>query len=201
MSWWTKYTSEQIDQAIENALAGPGGGAASLIHQASVTLTDQEFREAPVNGPIETVPGHADFLLRFALGVIEVDARAGAYADFEADSNVLFEYDTGNYGDNASLQVLPWTTMLGAAARTQATVLPYVFIDVLNNSRAFGVPSSADFRGTNIGVALFNNNAPYTGGHVDNRARFLTHFYVIDSDGVALTTAESGWDETTRTFA
>lgn len=216
--WWTKYTSEQIDQAIENALAGPGGGAASLIHQASKRLTHAEM--AAAGTPVVVVPatevlGYAGFPTRFPVlvsGSLLLDTRAGAYTNVSNDGYLAIVLGSDwsaiasslilAHGclDNAKRVYAPWGPPFASAVAGFAGVPA---ASNLLNPASLGIFDDGDLQDNALAFVGVNASAgSFADGHVDNYGDLTLLFTVYDVPLKRnLTVAESGWQESTRTFA
>jgi hypothetical protein len=174
-------------------------GAASLIHQASVTLTDAQIKSLFPNDnvPVTIVPGPgADRLLVFAGGFISLDVTAGGYLSDDDLSLVRLRICT-NADDSLSLA---WRANILYAGVQRISLLPDFFESSGRfNASPYSIAANYSMR-LQIDPTDTASN-PLTAGHVDNTMIVVCDFRVLDvTTGRYLTTAESGWDEDTRTF-
>lgn len=192
MSWYNDYTEAEVGQAIANALAG----GSSLIHQASRTLTHAELTswQSQDLHQYVIVPGAG--ISRFALfnfGVLRFHRSATPYANVSNGSSISF---TEFSGSSASLS-FNWQ----AAGLLTALV---AFDQMMRFSGEDHAGENTDLSGSeNKPIALLSTNPAgnFTGGDSSDYLTVCCSFEVFDSDlGRFLTTTESGWNETTRTF-
>lgn len=190
--WWNLFTNAQIETALSNALNG-GTPAASLIHQASVTLIDTEIRNlhqlyviAPTPGEFRAITAtFGELLLNWAADFTSVDAGAQVLLGASSELVNLDEAEGGVSG-------------LIASGNTKiARLVPII------DGGSFSAQPTTPGGILNLPLYLFAIN----GGHAfaDGNGSTLVcgvTFKVWDSlTGRYLTTDESGWDADTRTFS
>lgn len=185
MSWWSKYSLSQMEEMMDFLFqqSQGGGSSASLIHQASVTLTHGQLTTPNTYEFVGAKPGCV--VLPTVGTVLTHIVTAYTFGGTDADpiiidgfGNLVFLFDAEifkNIGD-----YLAWAPM---AFVTGTESSDWDTLDSLQ------------------GQALVIDNGGKSGGHADNTAKFGAEFRVYDpSTGLFLTTTESGWDEDTRTF-
>lgn len=196
MSWYNDYTEAEVGQAIANALAG--GGGASLIHQASRTLTNAEFLAASNTSPeLAGAPGASKWITNIT-GQLMIDA-ASPYV-WDAGAAVFFGWGAALDDATAGLTntSLPFI-FDGSAIQSALLVPPFAIIGGNPEAASFAAPLSEN---QPLTCTLFNNSVPITGGDPSDKITLSALFYVFDrTQGKFLTTVESHWNETTRTFS
>ncbi len=187
-NYWNKFTPTQIDQAIENALAlSPGPAAASLIHQASVTLTNDDIVGLGSAGFVVT----GNPAVTQAILVTDFISRFVFAADYTTAAN--------GFGLGTALYGQLFVILFGLPAAVQT---PYSALGVADWS---GFASGLDLLGGlyGQGVVLFQPGLEaITDGDPANTWTLCISFKVFSATlGRYQTTAESGWDADTRTFS
>lgn len=183
-----------LPTTVNDGGGSPGGASPSLIHQATVTLTDAQIKALPTT-PVDLTgtPG-ATRVLAYQFGTAHLNASAGSYSGVgTVDPNLaMLQMRVGNlfasvYGDWSwileegfdGLVMMPALSESGL--RTEFANLPFVL---------YGP------NGVTEGLGNFG------GGHADNTLRVSVAFMVFDlSTGLFLSTDDSGWDQDTRTFS
>lgn len=196
-------------------MSGGGGGGASLLHQASRTLTDIQVRALPTTA-IEIVgaPGATRLLVPSV-----ILARMNWVADFgNISPTCRLKVDlTSSFIADLNEASLSGVTALLAGGGPDGTWVPFT-IQQLADSRTISATPAVDphFHHGNADSGFYDadiaNHAltisavqgasnDFTDG-TGSTLQVATVFYVFDySSGLFLTTAESGWNESTRTFA
>lgn len=178
-------------------------GGASIIHQASRTLNNDEIKALPSN-PRPTIVGapSATRIVIPAGGYWESDFTAGAYLS----ANASWQFLLG--GVEVSNPVNASPVLNSAIARNGSIGIPFMsigggdFTGIILSGAFGGVAPNAlagqplDFGDDYDGVS------DYTNGHASNTLIVCAMFLVWDmSLKRFLTTDESGWNESTRTFS
>lgn len=196
MAWWTKYTNEQIDQAIANALGMSGGSAASLIHQASVTLTNAQINSlvgtSALTNPV-IVPGLSGCVCEFDVGRV-APLNGMAYSNVDG----AFAFYVGLARANADAFNLAGDTyqLLGNGDPGFLHFGAQVHYDGYRTIRP------DDIVGESLWFRLYGQSVPLADGDAGNTLPVNVRFFVFHfAQNRYLTTAESGWNETTRTFS
>ena len=169
-----------------------------LIHQTTVTLNNNDFIAA-ANGSVELAgaPG-LNKRITNVTGVIDANAVVGPYT-FDASASIALgctnSLTTAAYAD--SLQFL-----FGGDGEVANSILTpgHDYIDGGVIKANYWDASQND--NLPLNMLFFNNSAPLTGGDAANVTIVAALFYVFDrSTGLFLTTQESGWNQTTRSFS
>lgn len=208
MGWWTTFTEEEVRQAIANALSMSNGGGGSLIHQASRTLNNGQIIALHTT-PITIVgPPGSGRMVDFQHALLSADTASGSYGGFDADAAIYL--DQGNHqvssvvaddgGAAGNLSALIGSSSSGTA------IAHAIRGDWSYNAASWSTPNSTTSeRNTYEDAALSlvsSNSVNFNGGHANNSLVLLIEFRVFDFTlKKYLTTDESGWNETTRTFA
>jgi len=207
MTWYSKYTMTQIDEAIANGLRG----SASLIHQASVTLDDDAIQAWPTT-PVEIVPpteileyvGLVTKLPRLVSMTVIGTGWTTPYVGVNG-SAVMGIYLGGptaaDFFDRVSMNIQAsdlltnngysgfWVELL---ARFETADTAFRYFDLFENLNDNGLYFALD----NLG------DPDLTGGDPSQTIKVNLRFEVYDlALNRCLTTVESGWDEDTRTFS
>lgn len=190
MSWWNEFSEGEIVQAIRNSL--DGGSSASLIHQASRTLTNAEIIawQDPNPGYFVIVPSPgAQRCARFLEADVLVHRVSTVYTNASANSNIYFTEYGGIAASLDPNMQSTWNT-LGPFDRIIA-LSGLDREDIIDLTAAANKPIRLDQ----------TNSGNLEGGNAGDSLTACCTFLVFDvSTGRYLTTAESGWNETTRTF-
>lgn len=201
-----------LGYVLLNGIAEPSAGGAvsesSLVHQASVTLTDDQIKALPsvpvaVVAPTEILNyagNPTQFFLPVSGAAFLTKPNNNGYGNVDAPNLILA------WGSD-------WSTSIGLAAEWQeiGTAAPILgpitgaFSDALDwlltfimGPSTFGDGSIQD---NGIFVLIFNDFGDLLGGDPDNTLKVSLGFLVFDvALGRHLTVAESGWNETTRLF-
>lgn len=187
------------------------GTAASLTHQVTVVLDDDDIKALPPSRfRITGDPADADQVILVQSGVLVTNIIAGAYTATGSEPQLALKSGTMSGG------WLTATQMSYAGAATGLTGnFPFVIISTFNP--AFTVGTMGDYSGSKytnekslddhkgVGIFLYDDDNdggdPYEDGNAANTMRVTLLFFVLDSaTGELLTTAETGWDAVTRTF-
>lgn len=197
-----------MSTGMSRVCCGSSGGA-SLIHQASRMLDNDQFKALPsLRQTIAGAPGANVLLIptQFLLIASFVSAYAAA-ADF---AHLALTPD-----DAAGLNM--WTTIFradpGLAPLNDvltATGTRFTLFDIPQTSQSidwgssFPVLRSADlsnFVNKALTIGIYGNDGDLTLGDPGNSVIVSSAFVAVDvTTGLRLSTAESGWNETTRTF-
>jgi len=184
MSWFNKYTLSQVEEAISNALSG----GASVVHQASVILNNDQIVALGAN--VIGAPA-ANRVITDVWSDVIVDVTAGAYTNVDT-GDMYLEYESSGRAASAST--------------SNAVLEDNSAVNLLQWAPAQLAPDSwnvlSDYAAQGVGLEIPSNLGPLHDGHAANSIAIAATFLVRDrTTGRYLTINQSGWDETTRTFS
>lgn len=212
--WWHKYPPSRVLallEAAERYEAQEASGAAALVHQGTRTLTNAEFKALPTTPQSIIVPPSGLFAIATRVMLhknfsVAYDTKVAADLDY---INVRYgqtepnDHDFGYIANNASYPGALLNAFLASGENL-------TFVTAMNMSQS----AQADWalvlsRSINIsttflaeGIWIGGGNDDFTGGNAANVVRVIVEFRVYDTaQRKFLTTSQSGWDETTRTFS
>ena len=184
-------------RAIRNLIANPvSPGAASIVHQATVLLTDAQIKALPTT-PFEIVaaPGANWAFVPIAAALV-IDTTAGAYATIDA---------------NASITVIGNITNLSSIVESDGQVTAFLtggermaFLGQMYGGGVYGqapVDSWSTYSDRALQLYAASGGTNFTDGNAANTLRVSVEFRVFDvTTGRFLTTDESGWNDETGLF-
>lgn len=178
----------------------PLGSGGSLIHQASRTLTHGEIRDSPTTAiQIAAAPG-ANKILYPQFAAFHLN-WFGDYASI--DGAATFIIAAGTQGLTITLNEAVSggvTNLLAGGEAANASVVAGFTISAGAIGGLTGMFNS-DVVNKALNVRA-GNAGNFTAGHASNTLIVLCEFRVMSLvTGLFLTPTESGWDQTTRTFA
>lgn len=175
-----------------------------MIHQASLLLTDADIQGLP--GAPQQLAGNPganrQIVPVFVTWIASiVDAYTG-FADGDALVLSLGGLSTIMPVEDTSDTALALTSLLGVPGDGSVTIGGDGYYSVIysqfNSRNRFADTSFVD---TPLMINGFSG-AGFVGGNPSNTLRSICVFCVLDrTTGLFLTTAQSGWNQTTRTFA
>ena len=210
--WWSEFRGRGVKDALkaaeryaanEAAIDALLAGGGSILHQATMELDHDQIRQLPTI-PITVLgaPG-GDVVAIPIMATLKVDSSAGAYGVDASDSFIALTWEGTdalylaiNDGTNGSMAVL--------SAGTVKFVIGYTYLGYSDSYLVVVPPTSPTLsNAANKALQLqATNTGDFTGGNASNSGLLTVEFRVWNSvTGRFLTTAESGWNETTRTFA
>ncbi len=180
------------------------GGSASLIHQASVTLTNTQIIHLPtINQDLIPAPGLGRSLTPFH-GVLYSDHTTAGYGTFDAGGAYLAFYIDGV--QRLNIVLASNGGVLSGGGIDVAFLSTFVGVDSAGGpanaaGSIEGARDSTSCENAALQIGAYNAGVDFSGGNIANALTVAVQFYVFDSSTLDfLTTTESGWNETTRTF-
>lgn len=166
--------SAQIIAALQSLGLWPTG---SLLHQATVTLTNAQIKTLP-SLPMEVVaaPG-ANRMLLPVYGAVVLNAVAGAYADTDGGA-VLLKY-VGGHSNGSTYGTIPFNqadiTVCGLGS--ESNIKNYG-----GGDWTFWGPEDLQSVLVNKALAIAcENGTDFTGGHADNSLTVTVAYMVLDT--------------------
>lgn len=198
---WRTYSRSQMDQAIANALEG-GAPSASLIHQAHITLNNDEIIHLPTFAPtIIPAPGANRLIaLTNADGFLYLTAP---YSNITAlYSAITFDFGQFN-GFYLSGPIDANSFLVAGEPIRRAVMLPdQQIVAAATTQYADVLGSVADMIDAPFTLMADQADGDYMDGDPANTLDLSVTFQVYDFTLKRyLTTTESGWHEDTRTFS
>ena len=203
-TWYHKYSMQQIDDALAWVLEQMDGGtSASLLHQTSLRITDDQIKTLPTAAVDLTAAPGINRLVIPSRAVVVTDFASAAYI---AAAGASWEIDLGDPA-TSGLMMLGVALMQGPLQSTDSWYVQLPQGDGVGTGDFLGLilGSGAPVAGlVNQALQLrdfYDGVSNYTGGDPNNTALVNVQFTVLDVTlDRLLTTAESGWDPNTRSF-
>lgn len=176
-----------------------------MIHQAGVTFADADIQEIGNGSGVEIVPmPGAGRVLQVLTGYFTLDTSAGAYSGADPSSAFLLTYGNGVFGT----ELVPIETALETPGITSAYFYPIWQQNAIAGAGSFaGILTSnvanpaSSLENLNLRINDWWAPGAYGSGDPANTLQVGVIFVVFDTvTGLYLTTTQSGWNQTTRTF-
>lgn len=177
-----------------------GGGGASLTHQASRTLDNDEVIALPNSYYILVPAPGSDRVTVLEGALLSIDASGAAYGNLTAGANgtIYLGPDPNPNGFQQSIEVLA-SQFLNSAAIKQTWLRPQLHYD--NILTAIYAVAWEDGSNNSVGLTAINSGN-YTLGDASNSMDIGMLFKIWSTtEKRFLTVSESGWNQATRTFA
>ena len=179
---------------------------ASLIHQARRTLDDTQIKAWPSVNSYQLIPARANSVLLPHLVTILHPTFVTAYGDVSSNTNayLTMAYGDGNYNFHTYLTGTSFNAFFAQQpAHLSIFSMPgFLTTDLGGSSLEALLAAFTTISGLDFGAVISNPVSLFSSGDTNNSVILSAPFYVLDSlTGRYLTTAETGWNEATRTFS
>ena len=155
------------------------GGGSSIVHQATVTLTDTQIKALPTTAiQIVAAPG-ANTAIQFQYGVITLTPSAGAYTNLHADNYLNIALGAGLIEASGYVKGYPGdTTVFTGAAFPQAAAQGAGFFE---RSVIVNTFTLADVTNAALSIWWSNSDGNLTGGNAANTLRVSVAYLLLNT--------------------
>ncbi len=170
-----------------------------LVHQTAVFLTNEDISKLPTT-VVELVPPQIDRIAIPVQAYLRIDHSAADYSGVDVAGTI--QIGIGSSRGPGAMWVLASTMLMDGTIREAfLPVNPWqhtTAVSLGETARGVSGPSSENA----LGLFADNTAVDYAGGDALNSGAVVVAFTVLDYTlNRFLTTVESGWNMTTRTFS
>ena len=162
------------------------GGGDSIVHQATVTLTDAQIKALPTT-PVVIIPAPgANRFIVLVQAIAIIDTLAGLYTNVSADVYVQLLLSPGDQ-DFAVSNPSDASATAGLLGTTRAAIFltPFSYAGTGGQSGLiisnYGAESSVVNQ--SLAIAMTNDDGDLTGGNVANTLTVAVSYLVLSLDG------------------